>query len=61
MKVVVIGWKYPTVTNVAGKVSQKLEISYTEASPENSCALNAIFNEVDKNVFKLFNSLGRYI
>ncbi|KAA0042908.1 Retrovirus-related Pol polyprotein from transposon TNT 1-94 [Cucumis melo var. makuwa] len=33
--VVVIGWKHPTVTNVAGKVSRKLEISCTEASPEN--------------------------
>ena len=59
-KAVLSRWEYPTIQDENGKISLKLEISWTkeedETSLENSRALNALFNGVDQNVFELINT-----
>lgn len=59
-KIVVSGWEHPIVTDIARKVSQKPEISWSiakdETSLDNSLDLNTIFNGVDQNMFKLINT-----
>lgn len=59
-KAVVSGWQHPTETNEAGKVSLKSELKWTSAEDDvvvgNCCALNALFNVIDQNVFKLINT-----
>lgn len=59
-KVVVIGWEHSTVADATGKVSPKPKLSQCNAENEafvgNARVLNAIFNGVDQNVFKLVNT-----
>lgn len=59
-KTVVSGWTHPSITDVEGKDSPKLEEDCTDAedvaSMRNYRALNAIFNGGDKNVFKLIST-----
>lgn len=60
-KVVVTEWEHPTtITDDTGKVTPKLKLSRTyaedKASWGNSHNLDAIFNDVDQNVFKLINT-----
>ena len=53
-------WKHSTITNYKGKTSQKLELEWTSEEDKlasyNSKALNAIFNAVDSNQFKLIST-----
>lgn len=59
-KAVIKGWKHPTTTAEDGKVSLKPEEEWTkeedEAALGNSRALNAIYNGVDRNMFKLVHT-----
>ena len=62
-KDIVKGWKHPTKAEVEGtstNVVDKPEEEWTSAEDEaalgNSKALNAIFNGVDKNMFRLINT-----
>lgn len=54
------GLEYPTKTSEDGKVSPKFELKWSNAEDEaaigNYHALNALFNDVDQNVFKLINA-----
>ncbi len=51
------GWEHPTVTDKDGNVSLKPEGNWTKAEDElalgNHKALNALYNGVDKNMFRL--------
>lgn len=53
-------WSPPQVTNTKRNIGPRPEKDWTEEEDEvslgNSCALNAIFNGVDKNVFRLINT-----
>ncbi|KAA0065462.1 gag-pol polyprotein [Cucumis melo var. makuwa] len=59
-KSVLTGWESPSVKDVASKTTPKREITRTKEEDEelfgNSKALNALFNGVDHNVFKLINA-----
>lgn len=62
-KAVVKGWKHPVKAQAEGSTStpeEKPEDEWTsaeeEASLANSKAMNAIFNAVDKNMFRLINT-----
>ncbi|KAA0046626.1 gag-proteinase polyprotein [Cucumis melo var. makuwa] len=59
-KVVITRWEHPSTKDVVGKVTLKPEISWSkeedEESLRNSQALNALYNGVDQNVFKLINT-----
>ncbi|KAA0047417.1 gag-pol polyprotein [Cucumis melo var. makuwa] len=59
-KSVPTGWEPPSVKDEAGKTTLKPEITWTKKEDEesfgNSKALNALFNGVDQNVFKLINT-----
>ncbi|KAK2409421.1 gag-protease polyprotein [Trifolium repens] len=60
-RAIITGWNHPIVTAAYGSTSPKRVADWspeeeTEASG-NSKALNAIFNGVDKNMFKLINTV----
>ncbi|MCI58930.1 gag-pol polyprotein, partial [Trifolium medium] len=59
-KAIIKGWTHPVVTVEDGTTSLKPEAEWSEAEVNealrNSKALNAIFNGVDKNMFKLINT-----
>lgn len=59
-KVVVKGWKHHVNVSQDGTSSLKPEVEWTNAKDnvalENSKALNAIFNGVDNNMFRLINT-----
>lgn len=59
-KAVVFGLEHPIGIDVAGKVSLKPELTWSSAEDEaalgNSRVLNARFNGVDQNVFRLINT-----
>lgn len=54
------GSKHPVVTSENGATSLKLEAEYTDVEDdealENSKTLNAILNDVGKNMFRLINT-----
>ena len=59
-RAIITGWNHPIVTAADGSTSLKGVADWsleeeTEASG-NSKALNAIFNDVDENMFKLINT-----
>ncbi|MCI19620.1 gag-pol polyprotein, partial [Trifolium medium] len=59
-KAVIKGWTHPIVTAEDGTISLKPEAEWTDVEDNealgNSKALNAIFNGVDKNMFRLINT-----
>jgi hypothetical protein len=59
-KAVVIGWTHPTISHEDGNTRLKPGEDWTEAEDTealgNSKALSAIFNGIDKNIFRLFNT-----
>ncbi|XP_031740742.1 uncharacterized protein LOC116403561 [Cucumis sativus] len=58
-KAVISGWEPPMIL-VEGKSTPKPESDWTDAEDQasrgNACALNAIYNGVDQNVFKLIHT-----
>ena len=63
-RAVLSGWYHPTVTDTEGKTTPKPELEWTpqedNLSKYNSIALNAIFNAVDPNQFKLISTWTRF-
>ncbi|KAA0065624.1 gag-pol polyprotein [Cucumis melo var. makuwa] len=59
-RAVISGWEYPTEKDEAGQTVQKSELKWTkdedDAPVGNSRTLNALFNVVDPNIFKLINT-----
>ncbi|KAA0047401.1 Receptor-like protein 12 [Cucumis melo var. makuwa] len=59
-RAVISGWEYPTEKDEAGQTVRKSELKWTkdedDAAVGNSRALNALFNVVDPNIFKLINT-----
>lgn len=56
----IVGWAHPQITDAKGEKELKPKVDWTKVEDEttikNSCALNAIFNGVDKNIFNLINT-----
>ncbi|TYK21887.1 gag-pol polyprotein [Cucumis melo var. makuwa] len=59
-RAVISGWEYPTEKDEVGQTVRKSELKWTkdedDATVGNSRALNALFNVVDPNIFKLINT-----
>ena len=59
-KAIIKGWEHPVVKDKDGKETLKPEENWTKEEDEtalgNSKALNALFNGVDKNIFRLINT-----
>lgn len=59
-KVVLIGWELSSAKDTTSKDVLKPKITWTKEEDEtslgNSCALNALFNRVSQNVFKINNT-----
>ena len=61
-KYVVKGWDPPKVVGQDGKVTDVKKVEeewndkYEKSSQGNSKSLNALFNEVDKNIFRLISN-----
>ncbi|KAA0059940.1 gag-pol polyprotein [Cucumis melo var. makuwa] len=59
-RVIISGWEYPTKNNEAGQTVQKSKLKWTKDEDDvavgNSRALNALFNAIDLNIFKLINT-----
>ncbi|TYJ96620.1 gag-pol polyprotein [Cucumis melo var. makuwa] len=59
-RAIISGWEHPTEKDETGKVTRKSELKWTseedDAAVGNLCALNALFNTVDPNIFKLINT-----
>ena len=57
---ILIGWTHPTTTDNSGNVTLKLEEKWSTDEDRlanyNSKALNAVFNAVDVNQFKLIST-----
>ncbi|KAA0035587.1 gag-pol polyprotein [Cucumis melo var. makuwa] len=59
-RAIISGWENPTEKDETGKVTRKSELKWTSEEDDvavgNSRALNALFNVVDQNIFKLINT-----
>ncbi|KAA0026108.1 gag-proteinase polyprotein [Cucumis melo var. makuwa] len=59
-RVVISRWEYPTEKDEAGQTVRKYELKWIKDEDDvavgNSRALNALFNAVDPNIFKLINT-----
>lgn len=59
-KVVAKGWKHPVIISQDGRSSLKRKFEWTDVEDNealgNSKALNAIFNGMNKNMFRLINT-----
>ncbi|KAA0062592.1 gag-pol polyprotein [Cucumis melo var. makuwa] len=59
-RAIISGWEYPTEKDEASQTVRKSELKWTkeenDAAVGNSRALNALFNVVDPNIFKLINT-----
>ncbi|KAA0059759.1 gag-pol polyprotein [Cucumis melo var. makuwa] len=59
-RAIISGWEYPTEKDEAGQTVRKSELKWTKDEDDvavgNSLALNALFNAVDPNIFKLINT-----
>ncbi|KAA0066272.1 gag-pol polyprotein [Cucumis melo var. makuwa] len=57
---IISGWEYPTEKDEAGQTVRKSELKWRkdedDAAVGNFRALNALFNAVDQNIFKLINT-----
>ncbi|KAA0067421.1 gag-pol polyprotein [Cucumis melo var. makuwa] len=55
-----LGWEHPTKKDETGKFVRKSELMWTREEDDavvgNSGALNALFNVVDQNIFKFYNT-----
>ncbi|KAA0047013.1 gag-pol polyprotein [Cucumis melo var. makuwa] len=59
-RAIVAGWEHPTENDATGKVTRKFELKWTreedDAAVGHSRALNALFNVINQNIFKLINT-----
>ncbi|KAA0056407.1 gag-pol polyprotein [Cucumis melo var. makuwa] len=59
-RTIISGWEHPTEKNETGKITRRSELKWTSEEDDavvgNSRALNALFNAVDPNIFKLINN-----
>ena len=59
-RAIVAGWEHPTENDATGKVTRNFELKWTreedDAAVGHSRALNALFNVINQNIFKLINT-----
>ncbi|KAA0052057.1 gag-pol polyprotein [Cucumis melo var. makuwa] len=59
-RAIILGWEHLTENDETGKITRKSKLKWTseenDAAVGNSSALNALFNAIDPNIFKLINT-----
>ncbi|KAA0054908.1 gag-pol polyprotein [Cucumis melo var. makuwa] len=59
-RAIISGWEHPSEKDETSKTTRKFELKWTRKEDDvavaNSRALNALFNTVDPNIFKLINT-----